>query len=183
MVAEGTGEDNEWSVWQGHDVALMMESLKNYRMGRGQIEKNDLNMGIIITSDEHLAFTGGTVVKNLPAKAKDTRDASSLPGLGRSPGLGNGHLLQYSCLKNPTVRGAWQATVDRVAKSWTRLIDWEHTMSTYYVPDTTVICLDFPFSMTLIGSIKHKRRQRHHEFLGKLARITWTVMHRATVAP
>ena len=57
-------------------------------------------------------------------------------------------------------------------------------MSTYYVPDITVICLDFPFSMTtLIGSIKHKRKQRHHEFLGKLARVTWTVRHRVTVTP
>ena len=80
-------------------------------------------MGIIITSNEHLAFTGGTVVKNLPAKAEDTRDASSIPELGRSPGLGNGNLLQYSCLENPMVRGAWWATVNRVAKSWTQLID------------------------------------------------------------
>ena len=136
-------------------------------------------MGIIITSNEHLAFTGGTVVKNLPAKAEDTRDASSIPELGRSPGLGNGNLLQYSCLENPMVRGAWWATVNRVAKSWTQLIDWEHTMSTYYVPDISVICLDFPFSTTtLIGSMKHKRTQRHHEFLGKMARVTRTVRYR-----
>ena len=95
-----------------------MESLKNYRMARGKIEKNGLNMGIIITSNEHLASIGDTVIKNLPAKAQDTRDASSIPGLGRSPGLGNGNLLQYSCLKNPMVRGAWRATVDTVTKSW-----------------------------------------------------------------
>ena len=48
-------------------------------------------------------------------------DLGSIPGLGRSPGEGNGYLLQYSCLKNSMVRGAWQATVHGVAKSWTQL--------------------------------------------------------------
>ena len=46
-------------------------------------------------------------------------DQGSIPGLGRSPGEGNGNPLQYSCLENPMDRGAWQATVHRVAKSWT----------------------------------------------------------------
>ena len=53
----------------------------------------------------------GSVVKNLSAKA---RDAGLIPGLGRSPGEGNGNLLQYSCLGNPMDRGAWQATVHGV---------------------------------------------------------------------
>ena len=48
-------------------------------------------------------------------------DPGSIPGLGRSPGEGNGNALQYSCLENPMDRGAWQATVHRVTKSWTRL--------------------------------------------------------------
>ena len=61
------------------------------------------------------------VVKNPPANAGDTRDVGSMPGLGRSPGGGNGNLLQYSCLENPKDRGAWQATVHRVTKSWTQL--------------------------------------------------------------
>ena len=43
-------------------------------------------------------------------------DPGSIPGSGRSPGKGNGNLLQYSCLKNPMDRGAWQATVCRVTK-------------------------------------------------------------------
>ena len=51
------------------------------------------------------------MVKNLPAKAGEVRDAGSIPGLGRSPGEGNGNPLQYSCLENPMDRGAWQATV------------------------------------------------------------------------
>ena len=45
----------------------------------------------------------------------------SIPGLGRSPGGGHGNPLQYSCLENPTDRGAWRATVRRVAKCWTQL--------------------------------------------------------------
>ena len=50
------------------------------------------------------------MVQNLPAKVGDTGDASLIPGSGRSPGEGNGNLLQDSCLRNPTDRGAWQAT-------------------------------------------------------------------------
>ena len=52
------------------------------------------------------------VIKNLPANAGD-------PGLGRSPGGGHSNPLQYSCLENPMDRGAWWATVHRVAKSQT----------------------------------------------------------------
>ena len=61
------------------------------------------------------------MVKNLPANAGDVRDLGSIPQSGRSPGEGNGNPLQYSCLGNPMDRGAWQATVHGVAKSWTRL--------------------------------------------------------------
>ena len=58
------------------------------------------------------------VVKNPPANAGD---AGSIPGSGRSPEGGYGNSLKYSCLENHMDRGAWQATVYRVAKSWTRL--------------------------------------------------------------
>ena len=47
------------------------------------------------------------MVKNPPAKAGDIRDAGSIPGLGRSLGVGNGTPLQYSCLENFMDRGAW----------------------------------------------------------------------------
>ena len=57
-------------------------------------------------------FSGGSVVKNLPASAGD---AGSIPGSRRSPGEGNGNSLQYSCLKNSMDRGAWWATVHGVA--------------------------------------------------------------------
>ena len=61
------------------------------------------------------------VVKNLPANAGDLRDTCLIPGLGRSPREVNGNPLQYFCQENPMDRGAWQATVHRVAKSQTRL--------------------------------------------------------------
>ena len=55
-------------------------------------------------------------VKNPPAKAGDIGDMDLIPGLGRSPGGGNGTPLQYSCLKNPMDRGAWGATVHGVTR-------------------------------------------------------------------
>ena len=54
------------------------------------------------------------MVKNLPANAGDVWNRGSISGLGRSPGEGHGNLLWNSCLENPMVRGAWQATVHRV---------------------------------------------------------------------
>ena len=63
-----------------------------------------------------LGFPGGSVVKNLPANARDIRDAGSIPVLGQLPGEGNGNPLQYSYLENPMDRGAWQATVHKFTK-------------------------------------------------------------------
>ena len=56
------------------------------------------------------------MVKNLLANAGDTRDVDSIPGLGRSPGVGNGTPLQYPGLGNSMDRGAWQDIVHGVAK-------------------------------------------------------------------
>ena len=61
-------------------------------------------------------FPGGSVVKNLPANPGDPGDAGSVPGSGRSRGVGNGNPLQYSCLENPMDRGAWQGAVHGVVK-------------------------------------------------------------------
>ena len=66
-----------------------------------------------------MASQGVLVVKNPPANAGDARDMGLIPGLGRSPGVGNGNPLQYSGLENPMDRGAWWATVHSIAKSWT----------------------------------------------------------------
>ena len=61
------------------------------------------------------------MVKNLSANAGDIRDAGLSPGSGRSPGGGNGTLLQYSCLENPMDRGAGWATAHGCAKIGTGL--------------------------------------------------------------
>ena len=53
-----------------------------------------------------MGFPGGTVVKIPPASAGDAGHMGSIPGSGRSPGVGNGNPLQYSCLENFMVRGA-----------------------------------------------------------------------------
>ena len=57
------------------------------------------------------------MVKDLPAKAGDTRDWGSNTVSGRFPSVGNGNLLQYSCLENSMVREAWWATAYRAAES------------------------------------------------------------------
>ena len=61
------------------------------------------------------------VVKNLPVNAGDLRDVGLTPGLGRSPGEGDGNPLQYLALRIPIDRGAWWATIHEVTKSQTRL--------------------------------------------------------------
>ena len=65
-----------------------------------------------------MGFPGNAVVKNPLANTEDTRDTGSTPGQ-EDHGEGNGNPLQYSFLENPTDRGAWQATVHEVTKSWT----------------------------------------------------------------
>ena len=58
-------------------------------------------------------FPGGSDGKE---SACNAGDPGSIPGSGRSPGEGNGNPLQYSCLENPTDRGAWRATVQGVTR-------------------------------------------------------------------
>ena len=67
-----------------------------------------------------LGFPYSSVSKE---SACNAGDPGLIPGLGRSPGEGNGNPLQCSCLENPMDRGAWQATVHGVTKSWTQLSD------------------------------------------------------------
>ena len=70
----------------------------------------------IIPSLQVGAFQMALVVKNLPASAGDIRDVGSIPGLGRSPGEGNGNPLQYSCQDNRVDRGAWWVKVHGIVK-------------------------------------------------------------------
>ena len=65
-----------------------------------------------------------TVIKNPSANAGDVKDVGLTPGLGRSPGEGNGSPLQHSCLENPVDGGAWWATVHGAVKSRPRLSDF-----------------------------------------------------------
>ena len=77
----------------------------------------------LVWGDNYLkkSFLPGSVIKNLPAGARDAEDAGSIPGSERLLGEGNGNPLQYSCLEDSRNRGAWRATVHRVAKRQTQL--------------------------------------------------------------
>ena len=94
------------------------------------------------------------VVKNPPANAGDVRDAGSIPGWGRSPGVGRGKPLKYSCLENPMDKGTWQAIVYGVERlnihthmclcTWVTLLysrDW-HTINQLHLnkKDNFVTC-------------------------------------------
>ena len=66
----------------------------------------------------HLGFPDGSDCKE---NARDAGDLGLIPELGRLPREGNGYPLQYFCLENLMDRGAWQAVIHGIAKSWTRL--------------------------------------------------------------
>ena len=88
------------------------------------ITDRGLTPGLGRTPGEEMAtpvFLAGSDGIASACNAGDAGDAGLIPGLGRSPGGGHGNPLQYSCLENPIDRGAWQATVHGLAKSWTRL--------------------------------------------------------------
>ena len=69
---------------------------------------------------DFMGFPGGARGKQPTCQCRlGVREAGSIPGLGRSPGEGNGNPLQYSCLENPMDGGAWQVTVQGVEKSQT----------------------------------------------------------------
>ena len=91
----------EWRV-----IANIVNNLGVHQYGIGWI-----NYGI--STHGNKVQQSGSVVKNLPTSEEDT---GSVSWLGRSPGEGNGNLLQYSCLGNPMDRRAWQVAVYGVAK-------------------------------------------------------------------
>ena len=66
-------------------------------------------------------FLSGTSGKESACQCRRCKNGDLIPGLGRSPGVGNGNPLQYSYLENPMDRAAWQATAHGVTKSWTPL--------------------------------------------------------------
>ena len=86
------------------------------------------------------------MVKNMPV---NVGDMSSFPGLGRSPGEGNGTSLQYSYLGNPMGRGAWWATVHGVAKSQTWFYDWTTTITVISATEHLFMCFLATFMSSL----------------------------------
>ena len=102
--------------------------MRNAGLGEAQLESKLLGE-IPITSD--IGSPGGSEVK---VSAFNVGDQGSIPGLGRSPGEGNGNLLQCSCLENPMEGGAWWATVHGITKRWTRLSNFTslQTLSSVY---------------------------------------------------
>ena len=112
-----------YGIGEGNGNPLQCSCLENPRDGgawwaavygvtQGQTRLKWLSSSSMVT----LGFPGGSVIKNLPANVRDTRDSGSISGSGRSPGGGNGNPLQYSCWKNPSKkRGAWWSIVHGVS--------------------------------------------------------------------
>ena len=94
-------------------------------------------------------FPGGSEGK---ASACKVGDLGSIPGLGRSPGEGNGNPLQYSCLENPLDRGAWRATVQRVPKRHTHFHHSTELPSLVCRPDPITIKQTGTFPPCLISA-------------------------------
>ena len=135
------------------------------------------------------------VVKNPPANAGDVTDAGSIPGLARSPGGGHCNPLQYSCLENPMDRGAWRATIHRVAQSWTRLkqpsthtytnhynlllktleVRWWWSQSNLSAHDATQNCTLTKKISLFSHSKKVKINQHFQKEPGKLKQSLWAV--------
>ena len=91
-------------------------------------------------------------VKNLPPSTGDAGDVGLIPGSGRSPGVGNGNSLQYSCQENPMDRGAWRATVYGVTKSWT----WLKGLSMHASQLPVKSLASQPYLFHLLGSLSRR---------------------------
>ena len=106
-------------------------------MGKSRSQPRKLPAVFEVPFDEYWGFPGGSEVK---ASACNAGDLGSIPGLGRSPGEGNGNPLQYSCLENPMDGGAWWAIVHGVAKSRTRLSDFTFDEYIYQIRSGAQSC-------------------------------------------
>ena len=97
------------------DVPLLIFVLVGSRVtGRSPLNLNDLALNLC-----KIWFGGFPGALYGKESACNAGELSLIPGSGRFPGVGNGNPLQYSCLENSMDRGAWQATVYRIAKRWT----------------------------------------------------------------
>ena len=123
-----SGQHSEFP-WQGMWVRSLVRELKSHKVkGMEEKEKNkkqlrrNENGHTLKKLDRASQCRSADRCHSVKESACQTRDSSSIPGLGRSSKIGNGNPLQYSCLGNPTHRGIWLATVQGVAKNWTWLI-------------------------------------------------------------
>ena len=110
---------------------------------------------VFLTSVPQGASQVALVVTNPPANAGDLRDEGSIPGSGRSPGEENGNLLQYSCLKNPMDRRAWQAMVHRVTKRH----DWSDFTCTHHKSINNVYVDYIQLDIDLMSVFRQKMRR------------------------
>ena len=95
------GSQRVWHGWATNTfIFTLIQSITN-----GKIKDTKYRLS------ENEGFQGGASGKESACKCRSMRCEDSVPGCGRSPGEGNGHPLQYSCLENPTDRGDWWATV------------------------------------------------------------------------
>ena len=129
LKAGGEGDDRGWDGWMASPTQwtwVWTNSGRWWRTWKPVLQsvgwqRIGYNWA---TEQQHLykrASQVVLVVRNSPANAGDMRDSGLIPGLGRSPGGGQGNPLQYSCLRNPMDWGAWRAIVHGVGKSRTRL--------------------------------------------------------------
>ena len=89
------------------------------------------------------------MVKNPPINAGEVGDAGYISESERSPGQGNSYPLQYSCVENLMDRGAWQAAVWGITKSWTRL----KRLSIHYCPTGEMLIFEIYYFVTLLLSL------------------------------
>ena len=113
---------------------LTVNSLNNAKVWDWKNPPDSFLLSISVFSYINNVFPDNSAVKNRSANAEE---AGSIPGLGKSPGEGNGHPLQYSCLGSLMDRGTWWATVHLVAESDT-------TVQTNHEHDTAIITMILP---------------------------------------
>ena len=126
---DGEEESGSESLVKGGECAgeaLAEVSVFKLVWGVGEVQA-DLDIALGVRFPFPILLPGASVVKHPPA---DAGDGDLIPASGRSPGEENDNPLQHSILENSMDRGAWQATVHKVAKSQTRLSDLTQTDST-----------------------------------------------------
>ena len=126
-IGEGNGNPLQCSCLENpRDGGAWWAAVSGVAQSRTQLKRLSSSSSSLLqpfSIDYHCfwASQGTLVVKNLPTNEGDIRDASLIPGWGRSPEEWHGNALQYFCLENPRDRGAWWAAIYGVAQSRTHL--------------------------------------------------------------